>query len=69
MNYNLWQMIYQSIDWASLKITGGVASGGFLLGAVTGNGFITGLTVIVLCSTLLYNIIRIVKELKNKKQK
>jgi large-conductance mechanosensitive channel len=63
MNYNMWQIIGNSIDWLSVKFT----IGSIFLAAITWNAFIGVLSVFALVSTIVYNGIRIYKELKHKK--
>jgi hypothetical protein len=63
INYNMWQIINNSIDWVSVKFT----FGSIFLAAITWNGFLAILSGVALLSTVVYNGIRIYKELKNKK--
>ncbi len=63
INYNMWQLINSSVDWLSIKLTGA----SILLAAITWNGFIGILSGVALLSTIVYNGIRIYKEIKNKK--
>lgn len=56
--------ISHAIDWLSIKLNG-IAIG---LAVVTGNGVLMGLTGAATVLTIIYNAIRIYKELKHKKQ-
>lgn len=55
--------IKNAIDWLSIKLTGI----SLVLAAITWGGFIAFLSGIALCTTIVYNGIRIYKELKAKK--
>jgi hypothetical protein len=57
------QVIFNAIDWVSVKLTG--ISLPFLF--FTPGELTKWLGVIALCSTIVYNTVRIVKELLNKK--
>jgi hypothetical protein len=57
------QIIYNAVDWMSIKLCG--ISTPFLF--ISGAKVTTYLGVVVMLSTLLYNGIRIYKEIKNKK--
>lgn len=59
----MWHHIYNAIDWMSVKLNAPC-----LLGFISGNSFLVGLAAFASISTILYNGIRIYKELKNKKQ-
>lgn len=54
--------ITDAIDWLSIKIT----AGSLLLAAMTWNQVLAGLSGIALLSTIVYNGIRIYKEVKKK---
>lgn len=56
--------IQNTIDWLSIKLTGI----GIMLAAITWNKFVGILSVIALGSTIVYNLIRIYKELKRTKK-
>lgn len=56
-------LIYNAIDWLSVKFT----VGSIALAVITWNGFIAGLSVLTLLSTLIYNLIKIYKEVKRNK--
>lgn len=56
-------IILSAIDWTSVKLTG--ASFPFLLLVNPNIGAWLG--IVMLCTTIIYNGIRIYKELKNKK--
>lgn len=52
-----------AIDWLSVKLS----VGGSCLAVITGNQVLMGLSGIMIVSTIVYNTIRIIKELKRKK--
>ena len=54
--------IAEVIDWTSVKLTGGSV----FLGLITGNQILMGLAGLATISTIVYNAIRIYKELKRK---
>lgn len=55
--------ISEAIDWLSIKITGG----SILLAAITWNQALAILSGVALLSTIIYNGIRIYKEIKKTK--
>lgn len=57
------QVIAEIIDWLSVKITVGAV----VLCAITGSGIMIALSVIGVGTTIIYNGIRIYKELWGKK--
>jgi hypothetical protein len=54
-------IIYNTIDWVSIKLNAIC-----LIGFVSGDNLVTGLTVIATLSTITYNFLKIHKTLKNK---
>lgn len=52
-----------TIDWLSIKLNAVC-----FLGFLTGSTFIASLTIIATITTIIYNSIRIFKELKNKRK-
>lgn len=54
--------ISTAIDWLSIKLTGVTV----VLVAITGGSLLTILGVVSVVSTIVYNAIRIYKEIKNK---
>lgn len=56
------QILLDSIDWFSVKLNAVC-----LLGFISGSSLIIGMTVAATATTIIYNGIRIYKELKNKK--
>lgn len=62
MKTTMGQIIYNAVDWMSVKLCG--LSTPFLF--ISGTKITTVFGVLVMLSTLAYNGIKIVKELKNK---
>lgn len=55
--------IMNAIDWLSIKLTGA----GVIMAAINWNNLTMTLTILALSTTFIYNLIRIYKEVKNKK--
>jgi hypothetical protein len=58
-------ILYSAIDWLSVKLNGACIA----LAFITGEQWLKGLAAIATVSTIIYNGIRIYKELKNTKTK
>lgn len=57
----MWHIVYNAIDWVSIKLNAPC-----VILFITGNQFLIGLAAIASISTVIYNGIRIYKELKGK---
>jgi hypothetical protein len=55
------QIILGAVDWLSVKLTGLCITVLFI-----GSGILTALSAVAICTTIIYNSIRIYKEIKQK---
>ena len=64
MTHNVWQLIYQSVDWLSVKFMGA----SLFIAAIIPTALLEVLSATLVVSGIIYNFIRIYKELKKKKE-
>jgi len=62
MHFNMWQIVGSSIDWLSVKFMGI----SIVLATITPSTILQVMSGIMVLSTIIYNGIRIYKELKKK---